>query len=145
MSTAQSPAFTEICNKAISRGNNVNSGEADIPAMRFCAAAGDASNPDAIDLITAGTVAKMKGVTNHVIAFGKTGDVHEEGIVPVESAGLSTISPGQPISAHLTADSNQGRAIVCTTGLECGGYAETYAPATAGAIVMVRLARFQMP
>lgn len=143
MATAQSPAYTEISAARVSRGNNVN--VATIPANRCVASAGTQSNPDAIDLIVSGNVAKFKGVTAHTIAPGDTGDVHDEGVVPVESDGSAIINPGVALTANTTAGATQGRVLPAAPGAGVNsvivGYAETYAPATAGAIVMMRVNR----
>jgi hypothetical protein len=87
------------------------------------------------------TAARAFGVTLAAIAVGTVGDVVVEGTVPVESDGTATIAAGD----LLTFDNATGR--VKTAAPAAGanahiiGQAQTAAPATAGAVVMVRIAR----
>lgn len=78
--------FTEISNKTISRGRNV--GGSTIPAKRVVSHTTDASYEDAIDTTAnVGALTRIAGVTAKAIESGRVGDVHAEGVVPIESTG----------------------------------------------------------
>ena len=139
--------YWELNGKRISRGQN-SEASATIPARRVVAAAGGSSTEDQIALLVSGNVAKMYGVTGADILAGKWGDVYTEGVVPVESDGSGAISPGQLLTASTVADATQGRVAVAAPSAGANahliGVAESYAPATAGFIVMVRISRSVM-
>jgi hypothetical protein len=87
------------------------------------------------------TAARAFGVTQAAIAVGTVGDVVVEGTVPCESDGSATIAAGD----LLTFDNATGRvktaAPAAAANAHIIGQAETAAAATAGAVVMVRIAR----
>jgi hypothetical protein len=132
--------YTEISRKHIGRGRNVN--VAAIPAKRVVGFSPQtAGNDDNINLLS--VTPKYKGITSHAIAPGEVGDVHCEGIVPVESDGTGAIAPGDRLTASAVADATLGRVKTAAPGAGANadliGIAETNADATAGAIVMCRI------
>jgi len=133
--------YTENSTKQISRGTNVNA--AAIPAARVVGfGVPSASVGDPIDTLS--NRPKYKGITSHAIAPNAVGDVYEEGIVPVESDGSGTIAAGDKLTASAVADATEGRVKTAAPGAGVNadiiGTAETAATATAGAIVMCRIA-----
>jgi hypothetical protein len=134
--------YTEISKKRISRGTNVN--VATIPARR-CVGFGvpSATVGDPIDIMSVATAAKFKGITAKSIASGECGDVHTEGVVPVESDGSGTIAAGQWLTVNVTAGATEGRVFVAAPSAGANaqiiGKAMSAAAAVAGAVVMVDL------
>lgn len=146
MATAKSPEYTEIAQARLSRGNN--SDVAVLPKRRVVAAAGTLTNPDALNLLVAGNVTKMVGVTANDIAVAATGDLYDDGVVPVESDGSAIINPGDMLTANTTAGSVQGCVLKAIPGAGVNahiiGQATTYAPATANTVIMMRIVRSVM-
>lgn len=122
-----------------------NRGSAAIPARRVVSlkANGGSALPGelSVDLPAGSTAARAFGVTMQAIAVDKVGDVAVDGTLPVESDGTAVIAAGD----LLTFDNTTGR--VRTAAPAAGvnahiiGQAETAAAATAGAVLMVRIAR----
>jgi hypothetical protein len=135
--------YTEISTKTISRGTNANA-SVTLPAYRVVGyGTVSATNGDPIDRLSVTGLSKIKGVTAKAIAPGETGDVHTEGVVPVESTGAGVIAAGQYLTASATADATEGRVAVAAPAAGANafivGKATTDAPATAGAIVMMQI------
>jgi hypothetical protein len=134
---------------ALAVGRTNGEASSTIPKRRVVAAVGTSTTDDLVGLLVSGNVAKMYGVSGDSdIAAGKVGDVYIEGIVPVESDGSAVINPGEKLTASTTADATQGRvktaAPAAGVNSEIIGIAESYAPATAGYVVMVRIQRSTM-
>ena len=82
--------FEESLTSRVGRGRNV--GGATIPAKRFVSHTTDASYEDAIDTCAnVSSTARLAGVTAHAIEAGRVGDVHSEGVRPVESTGAEIL------------------------------------------------------
>lgn len=134
--------FTEICNKTISRGRNV--GGAAIPAKRVVSHATDANYEDAIDTAAnVSSLTRLAGVTSHAIEPGRVGDLHTEGVVPIESTG-GAIAVGHRVAV----EQSTGRVYsIATTAPSTGtnvwlvGIAKTKVAGSspAGTVVMVDL------
>jgi hypothetical protein len=133
--------YTEISTKRVSRGTNVNA-TTPIYANRVCGhAPSTATIGDAVDLISVSGAAKMAGIAPKAIAVGGTGDLHTEGVHPVESDGSATIAVGDLLTVNVTAGAaTEGRVLKAIPGAGTNafivGKAMTSAAATAGAIVM---------
>lgn len=120
-----------------------NRGAASIPAKRVVSLKANSGTalPGELSVDFPTTAAKAYGVTMQAIAVDKCGDVAVEGTVPVESDGTGAIAAGD----LLTFDATTGR--VKTAAPSAGanahivGQAETAAAATAGAVLMMRVAR----
>lgn len=133
--------YTENSTKRIGRGTNVNA--AAIPANRVVGfGVPTASIGDPIDTLS--NRPKYKGVTSHAIAPNATGDVHTEGVVPIESDGTGAIAAGDYLTASAVADATEGRVKTAAPGAGVNadiiGRAVTAATAVAGNIVMCELA-----
>lgn len=133
--------YTEISKARISRGLNVNA-TTTIPARRCCGfGVPSATVGDPVDIMSVAGAAKFKGVTAKAIAPGEVGDVHTEGVVPVESDGSGTIAAGALLTVNVTAGATEGRVLTAApaTGVNAFivGKAVTAAAATAGAVVMM--------
>lgn len=131
--------YTRLQNKHVKSGTNVNGSSTTIPANRVVGHSTSTVHDHPIDLLSVTGATKIAGVTSHAIEAGKTGDVHSEGVVPVESDGSGTIAAGQ----DLTVDTATGRVKVAAPAAGANAYlvgkAQSAAAATAGAIVMVEL------
>jgi hypothetical protein len=99
--------YTEISNKRVSRGTNVNA--ATIPANRVVGFGTSSTHGDPIDILSVAGAAKIKGVTDHAIAPGETGDIFVEGVVPIESDGSGVIAAGDDVTPNLVAGANEGQ------------------------------------
>lgn len=134
---------TEVFNKTVSRGRNIHASVA-IAAKRVVSHATSATYEDAIDT-TANVAAltRLAGVTAKAIDAGRVGDVHTEGVVPVESTGGEILvghrvaveqSTGRVYSAVTTAPGAGANVWLC-------GIAKTYvaAASAAGTVVMIDL------
>lgn len=132
--------FTEVFNKTVSRGRNVNASQ--IPAMRVVSHATDATYEDAIDTCASvGALTRLAGVTAKAIDPGRVGDLHTEGVRPVESTG-GAIAVGDRVAV----EQSTGRVYsVATTAPSAGanvwlfGIAKTAVAGSspAGTVVMV--------
>ena len=142
--------YTEISGKRVGRGTNV--GAATIEPMLVVGFSPNTATgfDDPIDTLSVATAAHMKGVTTHPIDPGTTGDVHSEGVLPVQSDGTGPIAKGDWLSAVQGAGPTVGMVFTVpapATGAVGGlapityyvGQAQSDAPAVVGAIVMVDL------
>lgn len=133
--------FTENSTKPVSRGRNIHASVA-IAAKRVVSHATDATYEDAIDTCAnVGALTRLAGVTSKAIAAGRVGDVHTEGVHPVESTGDEIL-----VGHRVAVEESTGRVYsVVTTAPSTGanvwlfGIAKTKVAASsaAGTVVMV--------
>lgn len=135
--------FTEISTKTIRSGTNVNGSATALPAYRVVGHSTSSVYGDPVDLLSVTGASKLAGVTSHEIAVGETGDLHTEGVVPIESDGTGAIAAGDDLTVNVTAGATDGRVKKAAPGSGVNaflvGKARTAAAATAGLKVMVEL------
>lgn len=135
--------FTETSNKTISRGRNIHASVA-IAAKRVVSHTTDAAYEDAIDTTAnVGALTRLAGVTAKSIDPGRVGDLHTEGVVPIESTG------GEILVGHRVAvEQSTGRVYSIVTTAPSGGAnvwlvgiakTKVAASSAAGTVVMVDL------
>lgn len=133
--------FTETSNKTISRGRNVHASVA-IAAKRVVSHTTHADYEDAIDTTAnVGALTRLAGVTAKAIDAGRVGDIHTEGVVPIESTG------GEILVGHDCAvEQSTGRVYSIVTTAPSGGTnvftvgkakTKVAAASAAGTVVMV--------
>jgi len=134
--------YEESLTTRVGRGRNV--GGATIPAKRFVSHTTDANYEDAIDTCAnVSSTARIAGVTSHAIESGRVGDVHSEGVRPVESTGDEIL-----VGHRCAVEQSTGRVYsIVTTAPSTGanvtvvGVAKTKVASgsTAGTVVMLEV------
>lgn len=135
--------FTETSTKTVSRGRNV--GGSTLPAKRIVSHTTNATYEDAIDsCANVSATNRIAGVTSHAIESGRVGDVHTEGVHPVESTGDEIL-----VGHRCAVEQSTGRVYsIVTTAPSAGanvnivGIAKTKVAASsaAGTVVMLEIA-----